>query len=205
MPTRKCSRPPRRQAPDRQGAALLACTVAALLLLAGGYLWLLGGSMPRPRAAIGGPFTLTASTGGQVSDRSLRGRYLVVYFGYTNCRDVCPATLGTLATALTALGPRADLIAPLFITVDPEHDTPTVLRGFVAGFSPRLLGLTGTARQIRQVEREYHASSSVHPDGTALDHSSVLYLIAPDGHYLAPVRADANAREMTAAIAAYLS
>ncbi len=161
--------------------------------------------MPRPRATIGGPFTLTASTGAQVSDRSLRGRYLLVYFGYTNCRDVCPATLGTLARALTALGPRADRIAPLFITVDPQHDTPAVLRGYVAGFGPRLLGLTGTSQQIRKVEREYHASSTVHPDGTTLDHSSVLYLVAPDGHYLAPVRADANAKEMTAAIAAYLT
>ena len=140
-----------------------------------------------------------------VSDRSLRGRYLVVYFGNTGCRDVCPPTLGTLATALTALGPRADRIAPLFITVDPEHDTPAVLRGYVAGFGPRLLGLTGTSRQIREVEREYHASSTVHPDGTTLDHSSVLYLVAPDGRYLAPVRADADAKEMAADIAAHLS
>ncbi len=183
----------------------LLCATALLLLLAGGYLWLLGGPAPRPQAVIGGPFTLTAATGEPVTDRSLRGRYLLVYFGYTNCRDVCPATLGTLATALTALGPAADRIAPLFITVDPEHDTPAILRGYVAGFSPRLLGLTGTPQQIRQVEREYHATSIAHPDGTTVEHSSVLYLIAPDGHYLAPVRADADAASMAADIAAHLA
>ena len=197
----------------RRGAqdALLAllCGVG-LLLLAGGYLWLLGGSSPTQQAAIGGRFALTASDGQAVTDHDFRGRYLLVYFGYTNCRDVCPLTLDTIGGALDRLGARAGRVQPLFITVDPERDTPAALRRYLAGFTPRLIGLTGTPQQLRQVEQAYRARSLIHPPrsgavGYAVDHSSVLYLIGPDGQFLAPIPADASGTEMAADIAGHLT
>ena len=183
---------------------------AGLLVVAGGYLWFLGGTNPTQVEAVGGPFELKAPDGRVVSDRSFRGRYMLIYFGYTSCQDVCPITLGAVAQALDVLGARGADIQPIFITVDPERDTPAVLRTYVAGFTPRLIGLTGTARQLRTVKREYRVSTVLHrggPDahGYSVDHSSVLLLIGPDGRYLAPIRADQTGSEMATDIANHLA
>jgi protein SCO1 len=209
MPTCRCR--PRgtkaRRRRDRKGLIAAACGAACLLLLASCYLWLLG-TPPRATEAIDGPFRLTASDGRTVGNRSFPDRYTLLYFGYTHCRDVCPITLAALASALDALGRKADLIQPLFITLDPGRDTPEVLRTYLAGFSPLLLGLTGTPGQIGAIERAYHVTSVVHPaasGGYDLDHSSVLYLMSPNGRFVAPIRADALAAEITAALAKYLS
>ncbi len=210
MPTRRCSpdplRTPRRRARPASLAAPLGL-VAGLLLATAGYLWALGGPGAQRVAAIGGPYELTAATGQTVTDRSFAGRYRLIYFGYSACRDICPTTLDEVGRALDALGERAARIQPLFITVDPLHDTPEVLRGYLAGFTPRLVGLTGTARQIRQVQQEYRLASTVHPNGGGytVDHGSVLYLVGPDGRYLAPIRADETGAEMAADIARHLS
>jgi protein SCO1/2 len=181
-----------------------------LLLLAGGYLWMLGGTAPPRTMAVGGPFSLTASDGATVTDRQFRGRYMLLYFGYTSCQDVCPVTLSAVTEALDLLGPRSARVQPLFVTVDPQRDTPDVLRRYVASFTPRLLGLTGTPSQIRQMEQTYRVSSSVHPGspgsaGYTMDHSSVLYLIGPDGVFLAPIRADESGQAMASDIARHLS
>jgi len=192
----------RRQIRERRGLVALLGAGAVLLLVAGFYLWLLGGTRPPRAAAIGGPFELTAADGRVVTDRSFRGRYLLVYFGYTSCRDVCPTTLSAMATAMGALGPRAARIQPLFITLDPGRDTPAVLRGYVAAFAP-LIGLTGTTLQLRQVQQEYRVSSIFH--GTTIDHSSVLYLVDPEGRFLVPIRADESGAEMANDIGRYLS
>ena len=212
MGTARC-RPGRGAPPPRRGrpGAAALCTAAALLALAGGYLWLLGGTAPPRPAAIGGPFELTASSGEAMTDRSFRGRYVLIYFGYTSCEDICPVTLSAVAEALDALGPKAARIQPLFVTVDPQRDTPEVLRRYVGGFSPRLIGLTGTPAEIGRMQREYHVTSVAHPSHTAgpmgyvVDHSSVLYLVGPDGRYLAPIRADATGAEMASDIAKHLS
>ncbi len=202
----KCDTPRRT---GRQALLAVLGSAAGLLLLTCGYLSLLGGtSVPVP--AIGGPFQLTSSDGQPVTDRSFRGRYVLAYFGYTSCRDVCPTTLTAVADALDVLGPKAERVQPLFITVDPARDTPDVLRRYVGGFSPRLLGLTGTPRQIAQMQRDYRVTSIVHPASApgadyAVDHSSVLYLIGPDGRYLAPIRADETGAKMAADIVAHLS
>lgn len=182
------------------------CVAAAgLLLLSGGALWLLGGSSPE---AVGGQFALVAADGRAVSERSFGGRVLLIYFGYTGCRDVCPTTLVAVGQAMEALGARADAVQPIFVTVDPGRDTPEVLRRFVAGFSPRLVGLTGTPGQIRAVERQYRVSAVPHAgaDGVpGVDHSSVLVLVGTDGRYLGAIRADESGAEMAAAIARHLS
>lgn len=180
---------------------------AFLLLLASCYLWLLG--VPPPTTdAIGGPFQLTASDGRIVDERSFPGRYLLLYFGYTHCRDVCPTTLTALAGALDALGQKAALVQPLFVTLDPSRDTPQVLQTYLVAFTPRLLGLTGMPGQLSAMERAYRVTSLVHPTAAGdydIDHSSVLYLMNTDGRFIAPIRADATAVEMAAALATYLS
>ena len=196
--------------PKRQGLGAVLGGAAGLLLLAGGYLWMLGGTTPPRPIGVGGPFSLTASDGAAVTDRNFRGRYMLLYFGYTSCQDVCPVTLSAVADALDVLGSRSIRVQPLFVTVDPQRDTPDVLRRYVATFTPRLLGLTGTQSQIRQIEQSYRVSSAVHPTGPGsagytMDHSSVLYLIGPDGRFLAPIRADEGGQEMANDIARHLS
>ena len=205
MPTRRKQRPE----PARQPKTLLAMLVgvAVLLVLTGGYLALLGGTTPQ-RNAIGGPFALTAADGQTVTDRSYAGQYLLVYFGYSACRDVCPTTLAALGDAMDVLGAKAGRLQPLFITVDPRRDTPDVLGRYVANFTPRLVGLTGSARQLRQVQQEYRVTSVAHTkDGETdytVDHSSVLYLIAPDGRFVALIPADDSGAEMAARISRYV-
>jgi protein SCO1/2 len=180
----------------RTPAAVLAAAAAALLVLAGAYLALLGG----PAAAgVGGPFVLTGGDGRQVTDRMLRGRYAVLYFGYTHCGDVCPQTLASLAAALDSLGPEADRVQAVFVSVDPARDTPEVMRAYTQAISPRLVGLTGTGPQVRDAARAYRVSAVEHragPEGYSIDHGSVLYLMGPDGRFVAPIRADESAPEI---------
>ena len=196
--------------PERKALLTVLAGGGALLLLAALYLWMLGGTSPPRQALIGGAFALTATNGAMVTDADFRGRYVLVYFGYTNCQDVCPTTLAAVADALDVLGPDAARVQPVFVTVDPQRDTPDVLRRFTALFTPRLMGLTGTQAQLRQIQQNYRVSSIIHPGvsgpmGYMVDHSSVLYLIGPDGRYVAPIRADESGSEMASDIARYLS
>ncbi len=208
----KPGRATRRMQRDRKSLVVGGSLVAALLLLASGYLWLIGAGrgVPSRRAAIGGPFELVQGDGQTVTGRSFRGKYLLIYFGYTSCQDVCPTTLASLVAALDALGGSAARVQPLFITVDPERDTPPVMLRYVRSFTPRLIGLTGSPGEIRKVAGEYRITSVIHHAGSdparyAVDHSSVLYLVGPDGRYITPIRADDSATVMAKAIARYLS
>lgn len=156
-------------------------------------------------ASIGGPFTLTDSAGKTVTDRDFRGKFMLVYFGYTFCPDVCPTTLNQVAVALDKLGAKADRVQPLFVTVDPGRDTPEAMRQYTAAFTPRLLGLTGTPEQIAVVAKEYRVYYAEHRTGPSpldytMDHSSILYLMGPDGNFVAPIRADEDGAEMAADI-----
>lgn len=190
----------------RRGLVAVVSGAAFLLLLTGCYLWLLG-APPAATDAVGGPFQLTASDGRSVDERSFPGRYLLLYFGYTHCRDVCPTTLTALTGALDVLGRKAALVQPLFVTLDPGRDTPQVLQTYLVAFTPRLLGLTGMPGQLSAMERAYRVSSLVHPTpagGYDIDHSSVLYLMNADGHFIASIRADAPAAEMADTLAKYL-
>ncbi|MGI4942688.1 MAG: SCO family protein [Janthinobacterium lividum] len=189
------------------GLAVLLGGTAALLLLTGCYLWWLGShGLGTPR--LGGAWTLTRGDGQVVSDRDYRGRYLLVYFGYTACPDVCPTTLAAVQGAMHALGPRADQLQPLFISIDPTRDTPDVVQRYVDAFGPGLVGLTGTTAQIRLVQQEYRVRSTLrHGPGRedyALDHSAALLLVGPDGRYLAPFPADETPDQIVAQLARYL-
>ena len=103
--------------------------------------------------------------GRQVTDRDFRGKYMLVYFGYTFCPDVCPTTLNEVADAMERLGPKAGELQPIFITVDPKRDTPAVVKQYAAAFTPRLIGLTGSPEQIAQVAKEYRVYYAEHRTG----------------------------------------
>ncbi len=181
--------------------------VLALLLFGTGlYFWLSGNT----GAAIGGPFVLEDGNGQAVTNRSFSGKYMLVYFGYTYCPDVCPTTLNEVAGAIEKLGPKAERVQPLFITVDPQRDTPAAMKQYTAAFSPRIIGLTGTPEQIGNVEREYHVYAAKHvtgpgPNDYGMDHSSILYLMGPDGHFIAPIDADETATELAQTLAGMIS
>ena len=193
----------RHRSRDRGGLAVAVVGVLLLLAAASGYRMLLGSG---PTASIGGPFTLVDGTGRPRSDASFRGRYMLVFFGYTNCRDVCPQTLTEMSEALDRVDPEARRVQPIFITVDPAHDTPQRLRTYVAGFSPTLVGLTGTADQLGAVERLFHVVVETdRAEGRDdLDHSAVLYLLDPDGRFVAPIPADGGRTAMQAALTRYV-
>ncbi len=181
---------------DRTALVLGLGGVAALLLLAAGFSWLL----PRgTHAFIGGPFSLVADDGRDVTERSFPGTYLLVYFGYASCRDVCPATLNTLGAAVDRLGAAGARVQPLFITVDPARDTQAVLRRYVAGFGGHLRGLTGPPAELHKVADEYGVVSEA--NGGVIDHSSVIYMMAPDGRFVAPIPAGASEGVMAQAVA----
>jgi len=159
--------------------------------------------------SVGGPFALTDDQGKAVTDQTYRGRWMLVYFGYTFCPDVCPTELQTIAGALDKLGPQAKSIVPLFVTIDPERDTPPTLTNYVKLFDDRLIGLTGTAEQISTVARAYRVYyAKVTPkDSTTylMDHSSFVYLVGPDGKLRALFRPGESAQELADGIRAHMA
>jgi protein SCO1 len=188
--------------------AIIGVLVAVMLLAAGGYLFL-SGSQPAA-LTVGGPFSLIDGDGRPVTDQTWHGKYMLVYFGYTYCPDVCPTTLTNLSDALDKLGAKADRLQPLFITVDPKRDTPPVVKQYAGAFGPRIIGLTGSAEQIAAAAKAYRVYYAEHrtgpgPDDYSMDHSSVLYLMGPDGRFIAPLRADQTGPEMAAALTKLMS
>jgi protein SCO1/2 len=183
--------------------AIIGLLIAVMLLAAGGYLFLSGSQSAA--LTVGGPFALIDGDGKTVTDQSWHGKYLLVYFGYTFCPDVCPTTLNSVADALDKMGAKANRVQPLFVTVDPKRDTPSVVKQYAAAFSPRLVGLTGSPEQIAAAAKAYRVYYAEHrtgpgPDDYSMDHSSVLYLMGPDGRFIAPLRADQTGAEMAAAL-----
>jgi protein SCO1/2 len=156
--------------------------------------------------AIGGPFALQDSAGKPVTDASFRGRWMLLYFGYTFCPDVCPTELQSIANAMDLLGPAAAKVAPVFITVDPARDTPGVVGEYVKLFHPDLVGLTGTQAQIDAVTRAYRvyaqkAESKATTD-YLMNHSSFIYLIGPDGRFVTLFRQGTSPKDLADAILA---
>ncbi len=157
-------------------------------------------AMHEQTAAIGGPFALTDQQGHTVTDTDFRGKVMMVYFGYTFCPDVCPTTLGTIGTALDQLSPgERKQVASIFITVDPERDTPKILADYVANFAPDLVGLSGSAGAVQKMEREHHVYTKKHPeaDGSySMDHSSIIYLMDRDGRFRSILSGEVTATQV---------
>jgi protein SCO1/2 len=188
--------------------SLYAGALVALLGVLGFWLtepW--QGANPRDAGAalqvpsIGGPFTLTATDGSTVTGETYRGKIMLVYFGYTSCPDACPTTLNDIAAALAELGPLADRIEPLFITVDPKRDTREVLANYVRAFDPRIVGLTGTPEQIAAAAKAYGVYYAPYktadaPDGYLMDHTSVVFVMNEAHRFVASFTQDTPAAQM---------
>lgn len=138
-------------------------------------------------AEVGGPFSLLDQDGVRRTEQDFLGRHMLVFFGFTYCPDVCPTTLAVLSAALGQLGPAADDIVPVLITVDPARDTPEALKPYLSAFGPEFVGLTGTEDEIAAVAEAYHAYYEI-VDGEGgdytLNHSTVIYLMGPDGKFV---------------------
>lgn len=180
--------------------------IIALVLLSTGMLWLKGaltrdsGQYSSGGFDIGGPFTLVGPDGQPATERSWPGKLLLVDFGYRFCPDVCPTNLQTMATALEKLGPDAERVQPLFITIDPERDTREGMNAYTAQFHPRLAGLTGTPEQIAAVARTfriyYHKVPGGAPDAYSMDHSAFTYVVGPGGIVLRLFNHDSTADQI---------
>jgi protein SCO1/2 len=159
--------------------------------MAGGLIWHesenvpgLGRTVTSGKVQVGGPYTLTDQNGNKRSSADFHGKYQLIYFGYSFCPDVCPTTLSVMAQALEKLGGESRRVTPIFITIDPERDTPQVLGDYMKAFGPNFVGLTGGAAAIRDVEKKYRVYAVKKPlekGAYGMDHSSVLYLMGPDG------------------------
>jgi protein SCO1/2 len=139
------------------------------------------------KASVGGPFELTDHNGRRRTDTDFRGKLVVLYFGYTSCPDVCPTELQAITLALDKLGTAADAVQPLFITVDPERDTPARLADFISAFDPRFIALTGAMPAIRKAALAYRVYFARPVAATAnypVDHTGFIYLVGTDGRYL---------------------
>lgn len=144
------------------------------------------------REIITGEFSLIDHRGAPVTDEDFRGRWLLIFFGYTHCPDVCPTTLGTVGVIMDELGADGAAVQPLFISIDAARDTPEVLAEYVASFHPRLIGLTGSEEQVAAAAKSHRAyygkvllyeGDEVRTDDYAMDHSALLYLMDPQGVY----------------------
>ena len=140
-------------------------------------------------ALVGGPFSLVGADGKPVTDRDFRGRYMLIFFGFTHCPDICPAELQVIAQALEQLGDKAKNVVPIFITLDPERDTPESMANYVKSFGSNFVGLRGSPEAIAAAAKAYRVSyAKVENKESAadyrVDHSAVVYLIDPEGQYV---------------------
>lgn len=184
---------------------LLACSIALIVIASGGLAALMLIPAPLPQTttsrtgAMGGPFTLVASDGRTVTDQAFRGKWMLIYFGYTSCPDACPTALNNMGVALDRLGSDAASLQPVFITVDPKRDTPEVLAEYLKSFDPHIVALSGSKEQIAAVVKEYHVYVEV-PTGSGKDyvvnHSSFFYLINPEGKFVNIVHGDVSGEEL---------
>ena len=150
-------------------------------------------------AAIGGPFALVDTRGETVTDQTYRGKWMLIYFGYTFCPDACPTTLNNISTALEKLGSGADKIQPLFITVDPKRDTLQVMSDYLKSFDRRIVGLTGSKSQTDAVAHAYRVYVSAHQsdgDDYLVDHSAYIYVMNPQGKFASVIPGDMAGDQM---------
>ena len=190
---------------------LMTAAFAAGLVLCFGIVLIVTGRLSTPVAqqvaAIGGPFKLTDQNGKVVTDQDLKGRPTLVFFGFTNCPEVCPTALFDISEIFTALGSDADKINALFITVDPERDTPAKLKDYLSSFNPRLKGVGGDADALAAVAKAYRVYYKKVPlkDGDyTMDHTAIVYLMDKAGAFVAPFSLKRRPEDAAADLRRYL-
>jgi protein SCO1 len=184
--------------------AFAASLVVGLLVM----FWAMGGvSKVAQPAAVGGPFALTDQNGKTVTDKSLKGKPTLIFFGYTHCPDVCPTSLFEISEVLRAMGKDADKVNAYFISVDPERDTPPTMKDYLSSFDPHLEGLSGDPAETTKVLTSYRVYAKKVPtkDGDyTMDHTALIYLMDRDGRFVAPFNLKRTPEEAAAELKRYL-
>lgn len=199
-------------------AALAAIALAALVVWhqmsgSGGTARSNGEAVVAPGIEMGGAFTLTDQTGAQVTDEAYRGQFMLMYFGYTSCPDICPTELSSMAAALDILeegnAAASEKITPVFVTIDPERDTVELIAEYAAAFHPRMVGLTGPLTDIDAMARKYrvfYSKGTMDEDGFYLmNHSGYVYLMGPDGSFVTMFQGGTNPADIAEALNRYVA
>src|SRR5882762_8865956 len=185
-------------------AAFAASLAVGLVVM----MWAMGGlkNVAAP-AAIGGPFQLTDQAGQAVTDKNLRGKPTLIFFGFTHCPDVCPTSLFEISEVLRAMGKDADRVNAYFVSVDPERDNDAAMKDYLSSFDPHLKGLSGDPEAVAKVLSAYRVYAKKVPlkDGDyTMDHTALTYLMDRDGKFVAPFNLNRKPDEAAADLAHYL-
>jgi protein SCO1/2 len=176
----------------RRPVLIFAAIMLLIAAVIGGYAYMSRGPHQQQGsgvALVGGPFSLIDQDGRRVTEKDFLGKYILVFFGYTYCPDICPTELQVMSAALDQMGPEAGRIQPIFVSIDPARDTPEVLKAYVANFGPRLIGLTGSPEEVAAIAKAYRVYYAKAGNGSTatdylMDHSSIIYLMGPDGRFV---------------------
>jgi len=173
-------------------------------------IFMVAGRLPTPIPApssIGGPFSLVDQTGKPVTEADLKGKPSLMFFGFTHCPDICPTALFDMTQLYKALGRDADKLQAYFVSVDPERDTPAILKEYLSSFDPRLRGLTGNPAAVAAMEKAYRVYSKKIPldgGGYTMDHTALVYLMDKEGRFVAPFNLKRKPEEAAAELKRYL-
>ncbi|HTT78382.1 MAG TPA: SCO family protein [Stellaceae bacterium] len=190
---------------------LVAISLAAALILAAGGIVLhaLHAGAGVRASVVGGPFNLIDQNGKPFTNADLKGKWRLVFFGYTHCPDVCPTMLNNLSLVYDDLDARQKKdVGVVFISVDPARDTPAVMKAYAANFDAPIIGLTGTAAAVKQAAQDYHVYYAKHdePDGSyEMDHTALVYVMDPEGHFVTTITPDDTVGEIKAKLAKLVS
>jgi protein SCO1/2 len=163
--------------------------------------------LPTPASAVGGPFALIDQDGRTVTDADMKGKPFLVFFGFTHCPDVCPTTLFEVSEVLAKLGSDADRVGALFVTVDPQRDTPEKLKDYLSSFDPHLRALTGSPEAVEAMVKAYRGYMKKVPldgGGYTMDHTALVYLMDKDGRFVAPFKLKRTPEEAAADLRRYI-
>ena len=188
---------------------VLSAFLAGLVIFLGVFLFASGqlNTSGSGSAAIGGPFNLIDQDGKAITDQDFKGRPFLVFFGYTRCPDICPATLFEVSEVMQALGADADRAGALFITVDPGRDTPAAMKDYLSSFDPHLRGATGDAAAIAAAEKAYRVYAKKVPTDNgdySMDHTALVYLMDKQGRFVAPFKLNRKPEDAAADLRRYL-
>jgi protein SCO1/2 len=181
----------------------LASVFAIVIVLSGRE----PGAIATPSSLIGGPFRLTDQEGRTVTEQDFKGHPFLVFFGYTHCPDICPTTLFEISEILGKLGPESNRMAALFVTVDPDRDSPAALKDYLSSFNARLIGLTGDQAAVDAMTKAYRVYARKVPgehDDYAMDHTALVYLMDKEGRFVAPFNIKRRPEEAAADLRRYL-